>query len=99
MHVIYFTQGATDPLHQIRTRGALRPARGRQQRHPRELPRVAASRLTTPSISHAATLLVVHGGITVLESAEATTNINIHAGSGQNCSQHRRRCYGALARP
>jgi hypothetical protein len=39
-------------------------------------------RITAPSITHAATLLVVHGGITILDRAETTTHINVHAGLG-----------------
>jgi hypothetical protein len=35
-----------------------------------------------PSITPAATLLVVHGGITILERAGASTHIDIHAGMG-----------------
>jgi hypothetical protein len=42
----------------------------------------ASGRITAPSISHAATLLVVHGVITILERAGAAPNINIRAGMG-----------------
>jgi hypothetical protein len=78
------TQGDTDPLRQIRTIGAhfVPLADGTGDTHVSCLHLDAGGRITAPSITHAATLLVVHGVITILESAGAITHINIHAGMG-----------------
>jgi len=81
MRVIHFTQGATDPLQGLDAAGAsfLPLADGKGNTHISCLHLESGAKISSPSLTHAAALLCVHGRITV---PTHQSGINIHAGSG-----------------
>jgi redox-sensitive bicupin YhaK (pirin superfamily) len=83
MDVIHFTSGATDPLQAFDAFGAsfLPLAEGEGNSHISCLHLEIGGKIETPSITHAAALLVVHGRITV-ETPTPLIRIDIHAGMG-----------------
>ena len=83
MDVIHFTEGATIPLREFGEIGArfVPLAQGHGTASLSALHLEPGARLQTPSISHAAALLVVHGRIKIVRSAPASV-IVIHAGMG-----------------
>jgi len=83
MDVIHFTPDAADPLNAFSARGArfLPLADGYGDSHLRCLHLQCGAALHTPSITHAAALLVVHGRINVITQFPFS-NIQLHAGMG-----------------
>jgi redox-sensitive bicupin YhaK (pirin superfamily) len=71
MDVIHFTRGATDPLQDAGTRGAhfLPLADGEGDAHIGCVHLEPGATIESPSLTHAAALLVVHGRITVTAHA------------------------------
>jgi len=88
MDVIHFTHGATDPLHQLRTTGAhfVPLADGTGDTHVSCLHLEKGGRITAPSITHAATLLVVHGRITI--TTQLGARIRFSGGMGAVFDRH-----------
>lgn len=88
MHVIHFTHSATDPLKSFSAKGAhfvpLADDGGRT--HISCLHLEKGARIPAPSITHAATLLVVHGRLTV--STHVKAHIRILAGIGAVLNNH-----------
>ena len=84
MDVIHFTHVATDPLHSFESKGVsvLPLADGTGDTHVSCAHLDPGAVIDAPSLTHAATLLVVHGRITLTKRAEGPTNIKIHAGLG-----------------
>jgi redox-sensitive bicupin YhaK (pirin superfamily) len=83
MDVIHFTHRATDPLRSLDSSGArfLPLADGNGNSHISCLHLEMNGKIESPSITHTAALLVVHGRITV-ETRTPQIRIDIHAGSG-----------------
>ena len=83
MDVIYFTHGATDLLRSFDATGArfLPLADGTGGAHISCLHLEEGSTICAPSITHAATLLVVHGRITITRHSPSN-KMHIHAGMG-----------------
>jgi hypothetical protein len=83
MDVIHFIQAAADPLTSFSATGAcfLPLADGNGNSHISCLHLERNAKVSSPSITHAAALLVVHGRITV-ETRTPQIRIDIHAGSG-----------------
>ena len=81
MQVIHFTSAATDPLKGFGATGArfLPLADGEGNSHISCLHLETNAKVSSPSLTHAAALLCVHGRITVTTTA---AKINIHAGTG-----------------
>jgi hypothetical protein len=89
MDVIHFTQGATDPLTSFGASGArfLPLADGTGDTHVSCLHLEKGARVNAPSISHAATLLVVHDGrITITTHLDAW--IRFSGGMGAVFTDH-----------
>lgn len=82
MDVIHFTQGATDPLSTFEAKGVrfLPLADGTGESHLGCAHLEPGATVNAPSLTHAATLLTVHGRITVTTHIGA--RINILAGMG-----------------
>lgn len=83
MLIIHFTRGATDPLKGFGATGAfcLPLADGNGSSHISCLHIEMGGKVESPSLSHAAALLVVHGRVTVT-ARFPETQIDIHAGMG-----------------
>lgn len=83
MHVIHFTRGATDPLTAFDSTGVrfLPLADGQGDTHVSCAHLEPGAKIGAPPLTHAATLLVIHGRITITKLI-ATTHIHIHAGMG-----------------
>jgi hypothetical protein len=90
MRVIHFTQGATDPLRQFRATGAhfVPLADGSGDTHVSCLHLEKGGRITAPSITHAAALLIVHGRITITSHLDA--RIQFSGGTGARTSRRMR---------
>jgi hypothetical protein len=88
MDVIHFTHGATDPLTGFESSGArfLPLADGSGDTHISCLHLEKGSRITAPSITHAAALLVVHGRITIITHLQA--RIRFSGGMGAVFNRH-----------
>jgi len=84
MDVIHFTQGATDPLTTSGARGVrfVPLADGEGETHIACAHLSPGAAITTPSVTHAAALLVVHGQLTITSTRGIPANITIHAGMG-----------------
>ena len=83
MKVIHFTSAAADPLESFSSADAsfLPLADGNGNSHISGLHLERNATVSSPSLTHAAALLVVHGRITV-ETTTPQIRIEIHAGSG-----------------
>ncbi len=83
MHVIHFTRGAADPLTAFDSRSVrfLPLADGHGDTHVSCAHLEPGAKIEAPPLTHAATLLVIHGRVTITKLV-ATTNIDIHAGMG-----------------
>ena len=83
MDVIHFTHQATDPLRSLDSSGArfLPLADGNGNTHISCLHLERNAKVSSPSLTHAAALLVVHGRLTI-ETTTPQIRIEIHAGSG-----------------
>ena len=83
MDVIHFTHGAADPLDSSDATGApfLPLAKGEGNSHISCLHLETGAKVTSPSVTHAAALLVEHGRITVT-TLHPLMRIGIHAGTG-----------------
>jgi hypothetical protein len=81
MQIIHFTRGATDPLKGCGATGAgfLPLADGNGNTHISCLHLETDAKISSPSLTHAAALLVFHGCIAVTTTA---AKIDIHAGMG-----------------
>ena len=88
MDVIHFTQGATDPLTGFDASGAgfLPLAVGTGDTHVSCLHLEKGATVSAPSITHAATLLVVHGRITIITHLDA--RIQFSGGMGAIFPRH-----------
>jgi len=88
MFVIHFTQGATDPLNGFSASGAsfVPLADGTGDTHISCLHLEQGASIAAPSITHAATLLVVHGRITIVTHIEA--RIQFSGGMGAVFTDH-----------
>jgi hypothetical protein len=88
MDVIHFTRGATDPLKGFGATGArfLPLADGTGDTHVSCLHLEQGGKISAPSISHAATLLVVHGRITITTHLDA--RIQFSGGMGALFTDH-----------
>jgi hypothetical protein len=84
MRVIHFTHGAADPLEFSGDEGAqfLPLADGHGDTHVSCVHLEAGATNSAPSLTHAATLLVVHGRITITSEHGEPRNTNILAGMG-----------------
>lgn len=89
MDVIHFTETAADPLASSSATGAhfLPLAEGNGNSHISCLHLGIGGKVESPSLTHAAALLVVHGCITV-ETPTPQIRIDIHAGSGCIAEKH-----------
>jgi hypothetical protein len=83
MDVIHFTERAADPLDGFDATGALFVPllEGQGNSHVSCLHLHSNARISSPSLTHAAALLVVHGRITVA-TLDPPMRIDIHAGMG-----------------
>ena len=83
MRVIHFTHGATDPLEGFGAKGVrfLPLADGQGDTHVSCAHLDPGAEIQAPSLTHAATLLVVHGRVTITHLV-TTANINMSAGMG-----------------
>jgi hypothetical protein len=83
MNIIHFTRGATDPLQGFGAGGAsfLPLADGEGDPHISCLHLDSGGKVSSPSLTHAAALMVVHGRITVT-TLYPPSKIDIHAGMG-----------------
>jgi hypothetical protein len=83
MHVIHFTKGVADPLKGFDASNSsfLSLADGKGDTHISWLHLEMDCKIDSPSVTHAAALLVVHGRIAV-ETPTPQIRIDIHAGSG-----------------
>ena len=83
MKVIHFTSAAADPLESFSSADAsfLPLADGNGNSHISGLHLERNATVSSPSLTHAAALLVVHGRMTV-ETPNPQIRIEIHAGSG-----------------
>jgi hypothetical protein len=83
MQIIHFTQAAADLLTAFDATGALflPLMEGQGNSHVSCLHLDSNARIPSPSVTHAAALLVVHGRITVT-TRSPTIRIEIHAGMG-----------------
>jgi hypothetical protein len=83
MHIIQFTPAAADPLNHFGTTGAffVPLLEGQGDSHISCLHLDSNSKIASPSLTHAAALLIVHGRITVTTKSP-TIRIDIHAGMG-----------------
>ena len=83
MLIVHFTRGAADPLTDFNVTGArfLPLADGSGNTHLSCLHLEEGGSITTPSIDHAAALLVVHGRITIT-ALDPAMRIESHAGMG-----------------
>ena len=83
MNVIHFTHAATDPVTAFGATGAsfLPIADGQGNTHISCLHLESNAKVSSPSLTDAAALLVVHGRITVATESPKT-QINVHAGTG-----------------
>jgi hypothetical protein len=83
MDVIHFTERAADPLDGFDATGALFVPllEGQGNSHVSCLHLDSNARISSPSLTHAAALLCVHGRITV-QTQSPTIRIDIHAGMG-----------------
>jgi redox-sensitive bicupin YhaK (pirin superfamily) len=84
MKVIHFTRGAADPLESSGAEGAhfLPLADGSGDTHVSCVHLDPGATISAPSLTHAATLLVVHGRITITSEHAGPRNTKIHAGMG-----------------
>jgi hypothetical protein len=83
MNIIHFTSGATDPLKGFGASGTsfLPLADGEGNSHLSCVHLDSGAKVPSPSLTHAAALLVVHGRITVTTEFP-NTQVTIHAGMG-----------------
>ena len=81
MIIIHFTQRAADPLESFSPSSFLPLADGEGNTHISCLHLSTGGKVPSPSTTHAAALLVVHGRITV-ETPFPRSQIDIHAGMG-----------------
>jgi len=83
MNVIHFTKRAADPLTSFSSAGAsfLPLADGNGNSHISCLHLERNAKVSSPSLTHAAALLVVDGRLTV-ETPTPQLRIDLHAGSG-----------------
>lgn len=83
MHVIHFTRGAADPLTAFDSRSVrfLPPADGSGDTHVSCAHLEPGAQIEAPPLTHAGTLLVIHGRITITKLV-AATHIDMHAGMG-----------------
>jgi hypothetical protein len=88
MRVIHFTHGATDPLEGFDAGGAhyVPLADGHGDTHLSCMHLEQGGKISAPSISHAATLLVVHGRITIATHLDA--RIRFSGGMGAAFERH-----------
>ena len=84
MQIIHFTQNAADPLTAFgAARASFVPlADGEGDTHVSCLHLDPGAAVTAPSIDHAATLLVVHGRMTITNKEGQAINLTLHAGMG-----------------
>jgi redox-sensitive bicupin YhaK (pirin superfamily) len=84
MRVIHFTSPAADPLKAFDSTGAsfLPLADGEGDTHVSCVHLDPGATISAPSLTHAATLLVVHGRITIASEHGEPRNTKIHAGMG-----------------
>ena len=85
MQLIHFTQPATDPLESSGAASVvsfLPLADGAGDTHLSCVHLKKGGKIEAPSLTHAATILVVHGRITITGENGLTRNLNIHAGMG-----------------
>jgi hypothetical protein len=88
MDVIHFTHGATDPLKGFSAFGAsfVPLADGSRDTHISCLHLEHGGKISAPAISHAATLLVVHGRLTIITHLDA--RIRFSGGMGAVFERH-----------
>jgi hypothetical protein len=81
--LIHFTHGATDPLDSFDAKGVrfLPLADGAGDSHVSCAHLAPGATIESPSLTHAAALLVVHGRVTITHH-ETLTKIQVHAGMG-----------------
>jgi redox-sensitive bicupin YhaK (pirin superfamily) len=98
MDVIHFTHGATDPLESPGTRGAhfLPLADGEGDAHIGCVHLEPGATVKSPSLTHAAALLVIHGRIEV--TADASGKIAWLSG-GMGCVLRRDEAYSLQSEP
>jgi hypothetical protein len=84
MKVIHFTSGATDPLKGFGAIGAsfLPLADGHGETHVSCVYLRSGATICAPSLTQAATLLVVHGRMTITSEHGEPRNTDIHSGMG-----------------
>ena|ERR1700722_3844999 len=84
MDVIHFTYGATDPLTALAAEGVhfLPLADGTGDTHVSCAHLEPGAMVEAPAFSHAATLLIVHGRITITRDRDLDLNIEISGGMG-----------------
>jgi hypothetical protein len=84
MNIIHFTSAAADPLSSPGAFGAsfLPLAQAQGDTHISCLHLETDAQISSPSLTHAATLLVVHGRITITSEHGEPRNTKIHAGMG-----------------
>jgi hypothetical protein len=84
MDVIHFTHGATDPLVAFDSKGVrfLPLADGQGDTHVSCAHLEPGATIDAPPLTHAATLLVVHGRITITRNRDLDLNIAISGGMG-----------------
>ena len=84
MDIIHFTHGASDPLESSGAEGAhfLPLADGHGDTHISCVHLDPGATIGAPSLSHAATLLIVHGRITITSEHGEPRNTNINVGMG-----------------
>jgi hypothetical protein len=84
MNIIHFTRNAADPLNSAGEKGAnfLPVADGHGDTHISCVHLDSGAAINASSLTHAATLLIVHGRITITSERGQPRNTDIHAGMG-----------------